>query len=390
MRSGSSILGFVVAAALLVGACAPAAPASPTAAPAAKPTEASAKPAAGASPAASASPAAFPAASPSPSPGAAPATGPAPAAAAKPSGPLTKMTVSYSNVTPSFLPMWVAKEAGIFEQNGLDVEPQLISGGQVLMASLISGQTPIGTVGGSEVLSAAAAGADLVVLGILVPVSPWQFWTAPDIKSPDQVKGKKLAIVTVGGSADIALRIGLPKLGIDPDKDVTIVATGSTENLNAALLNGAVDGAATHPPDTTVFKAKGFNVLFDLAEQKVASADTAMVTQRSFLNSNRDTVQRYIDSIVQGIAREKTDKPFAVKVLKNYMKLTDDEAASDAYDYYSTRIRPWQPLATPEQFAEAKAALGAKNDKVRDFDVTKVIDNSFIQSAASRGLAGGP
>jgi NitT/TauT family transport system substrate-binding protein len=300
------------------------------------------------------------------------------------------MTVSYSNVTPSFLPMWVAKEAGIFEQNGLDVEPQLISGGQVLMASLISGQTPIGTVGGSEVLSAAAAGADLVVLGILVPVSPWQFWTSPDIKTADQVKGKKLAIVTVGGSADIALRIGLPKLGIDPDKDMTIVATGSTENLNAALLNGAVDGAATHPPDTTVFKAKGFNVLFDLAEQKVASADTAMVTQRSFLNSNRDTVQRYIDSIVQGIAREKTDKPFAVKVLKNYMKLTDDEAASDAYDYYSTRIRPWQPLATPEQFAEAKAALGAKNDKVRDFDVTKIIDNSFIQSAASRGLAGGP
>ncbi len=311
-------------------------------------------------------------------------------AAAPPPKTLDKLTVSFSNITPSVLSLWVAKDAGIFEKNGLDVDLQNIAGGQVLMSAIVAGQTPIGTLGGSEALSAASGGADISVIAVLVPYSPWAFYVPPSITNAEQLKGKKVAIVTVGGSADVATRVGLPMIGLDPDKDVTIVPTGSTPNLNAALLNGAVDGAATHPPDTTTMEAKGFHALFDLAKAHVESADTAVVVQKTFLNQNHDLVQRYVDSIVQGIAREKSDKAFAVSTLKKYMKLDDDAAASAAYDYYSVGIRQALPYPAPQQFKLAVDELGKKNPAIAQFDLAKLIDRSFVQSAADRGLAGKP
>src|SRR4051794_27101524 len=128
MRSTSSSVSLALCLSFLALACTPASPA---------PSPTSPAPAAAAKPAAPAQAAASP-------------------AAPAPSGPLPKLTVAYSNTTPSVTPLWVAKDAGLFEKTGVNVDLTLISGGQVLMASLISGQTPIGLVGGSEVLSAVA------------------------------------------------------------------------------------------------------------------------------------------------------------------------------------------------------------------------------------------
>ena len=371
-------LAFVVSIGV---ACAPAAPApaptsappAPTTAPAAAPTSA---------PAAAAAPTTAPSAVAKPA-----ATGaPTAAAAAKPSQPLTTLTVSFSNISPSELAIWIAKDAGIFEKNGLDVNVQYIAGGQVLMSSLVAGEVPIGQVGGSEVLSAAAGGADIVCIGVLVPVSPWAMWVAPEIKTADDLKGKKIAIVTAGGSADIAARIGLPKVGIDPDKDVTFVATGNTQNQTAAMLSGQVEGGTTHPPETTPLKAKGWHVLFDLAAMKMPSADTTITVQRKFMTANHDVVQRYVDSVVEAIAREKSDRAFALSTLKKWMKSNDDAAMQESYDYYSVAIRPNLPAPSADMFNEALDALKKKNPNLENFDVNKIVDASFVKSAGDRGL----
>ncbi len=319
--------------------------------------------------------------------GATPAAPAAPgsAAAATATPAPVKLTVSYSNVIASNAPVWMAKEAGIFAMNGLDVELALVESTKGIPA-LLAGEVKFAHIGGSEVLSAAAGGAELVALGGTVPVWPYVLLVAPDIKKPEDLKGKKLGIAGIGGSYDIAARVLLPRLGLKPDEDVAIIATGSVANATAALLIGAVQATLSQPPDQLVLEPKGFHVIANLADLKLPTANTTIAATRAFVSANRDVTQRYIDSIVEAIAREKRDRAFAIEVLKKYLKVSDQRALDATYDHYIGTVIPSAPFVRADQFADAIQTLGKTNEKVRTFDVKKILDESFVQSAIDRGV----
>src|SRR5438093_9772474 len=160
-----------------------------------------------------------------------------------------KIVVSYSNVLADFFPAYVAKESGIFDQNFLDVDLQLIASttGQ---PALLAGQTQIAHIGGSVALTTTAGGGDVVVVANTGPVWPYQLYVAADIKTPADLQGKKIAIAGVGGTFDIGVRTMLPKLGLVTDTDVAVFSTGSTANATAALLSGNVAGTLSDRKST--------------------------------------------------------------------------------------------------------------------------------------------
>jgi len=236
------------------------------------------------------------------------------------------------------------------------------------------------------VLSAAARGADLVILANHAPVYPYVLMVQANIKSINDLKGQKVGVSNPGGSADIATRTLLTKQGLDPDKDVTMLALGSHANRTAALLSGQVQAGVDDPPDSAKLEAKGLHALFDLAAQKLPTANTVIAGQRAWVKGHQDIVQRYIDSIVQASALAKKDKAQAVGALKKYFKSEEDEALGKAADFFTKEVLPSLPSPQPEQFVDAKAVLGAKNEKVRNFDVASILDSSFVKSAADRKL----
>jgi NitT/TauT family transport system substrate-binding protein len=372
------------AAAIVTAACQPAAGPAPTQPP----------PAATTAPATSA-PAAAPAtvqpptaAKPAPTtaPAAAATAAPTSAAAAKPaapSGPPAALHVSYSNLIADNLPEWIAYESGIFKQNGLDVTLDNIVSSTGIPA-LLSGQVQIAHLGGSESLSAAAAGGDLVVIAITGPVYPFVFMAPSSISNIQQMKGKKIGVSNIGSSSDIATRVMLNKVGLDPDKDVSIVAVGSLENRMAALLNGAIDGGLAQPPDQLALEDKGFHVIYDLAAQRLPSVGDCIVVQRSWLNSNKDVVQRYIDSIVQGIVSSKKNKEQSIPVLSKYLHNDDQRALGVTYDFFVGTVTPDYPVVKADLFADAVQQLGAQNDKIKNFDLSSLLDNEFVQGAMDR------
>src|SRR5205814_7106506 len=137
--------------------------------------------------------------------------------------------------------------------------------------------------------------------------------------SPGDLVGKKIGVATFGGSADIATRVVLRQSGIDPESDVTFIATGSAANRTAALLSGAIQaGMAGGPPDTLMLEAQGLHPLFDLAALKLPAANTSVIAQRRWVNANRPIVQRYVDGLIDAIAAMKRDKSGSVQVLKKY------------------------------------------------------------------------
>ncbi len=312
--------------------------------------------------------------------------GPAAPAAPLPTISRIALAASWNSVSGDQVPLWLAKEAGFFERNALDIDVKYIAG-TTSMAALLSGETQIAHVGGSEVLSAAAAGADLVVVAVPGPVYPYSFYVPASIKVAADLVGQKVGVTGVGSSTDVATRVGLPRVGLVPDKDVSVVSVGSVSNLTSALLSGAVSGGMGHPPDSVALEIRGFHALFDLAKENLPFANNTIALQRSYLAAHRDVVQRYVDAIVQAIARERSDRAATVTVMKKYFESQDEPAMAATWEYYSRAVRPELPYPRAEQFSDPIAELAKKNEKVKQLDLTKIIDSSFVRSAADRGLA---
>jgi len=114
-----------------------------------------------------------------------------------------KLTTVYNTISSAYLAFWMATDGGVFASNGLNVDGQVLSSATAAMAALVSGQAQIFQSSGPDVISAVVGGADLVVLGVMAPVYPYVLEVPPDIKSPADLKGKKLAIGSVGDTSDV-------------------------------------------------------------------------------------------------------------------------------------------------------------------------------------------
>lgn len=300
----------------------------------------------------------------------------------------TKVVAAYSNISADDWIPWYAFEKGIFKENGLEVDLQSINGGAQTSAALLAGGIQIGQFGGAEALSANAGGADLVLVANLAPVYPYKLYAQKGITSIAGLKGKKVGVSNAGGSSDIATRAALKAAGLDPDKDVTIVAVGSHANRTAALLAGSIDAGVDDPPEDIELVKAGLNVLVDLASQKLPAANTGVIMQRTYLNANKDTVQAYVDSLTIARAKMKADKPGAMDVLKKYFKLEDQTALSGAYDFFMNEVTTAYLFPDVAQFKDAVSILGAGNPNIAKVDISKMLDRTFMQSAQDRKLGG--
>lgn len=384
MVSPRLVVGAVACVSLVAVACAPAA------GPAISPTQ----PAPSTSPAPVSSPVAGgPAASPSvgaaPSPVASlsPIAVPSPSAAVAPGGPVTNLTVGFSERIAAVLPLWYGYEMGIFKAHNLNLDVQFISSGTSI-SSVLAGQVQVANGGGAEALSAVSNGADLKDVGSTDAVYPFVFEAVPAVQSPDDLKGKKVGVSNPGSASDVATRAALMQMGLQPDTDVSIIAVGSLQNRTAALLGGAIQAGVAQPPDTLTLEAQGMHSIYDLAQQKLPSSQESIVVQSSYLQSHRDVLQAYLDATAEAIVKEKADKPGSLQVLQKYLQNDDQQALSAAYDFFINEVIPSNPVPSAEQFTYDVQILSAQNPQVKNVDLNTFIDPSLAQSSVDRGLSG--
>ena len=313
-----------------------------------------------------------------------PASAPASVATATAAPKPVKIVVGFSEIYEGALPMWYAASKGIFQKNGVDADLRFTAS-STGVASLLAGEVQVFQGGGSEVLSANVEGGDIVLVGNLVPIYPYVFMSAKDVTTLAQLKGKKVGVSSVGSTSDIATRVGLAAKGIDPDKDVSIVTVGSSQNRTAGLLSGQIQGGLDQPPGSIQLEAQGLHVLFDMASQKLPVVNNGLAFKKTYLASNKDAVQRYVDSYVQAIAALRKDKAGAVEILMRELKIDDKSIAERTYDY-AMGLFPDLPYARADALADSVRVLGAKNDKIKAYDLSKMLDESFVKSAADRGL----
>jgi len=287
------------------------------------------------------------------------------------------MTVSYSQVVADQLPLWIADDAGLFTAQGLKVTLTNLSGSDGFPA-LVSGQTQLASIGGSEMVAGAASGGEVSYLATLTPVFPYELFAKVD--DPQQLKGKRIGVTSTSGSLYVATLEALKQIGLSPG-DVQLTPLGSVTNVNNALVAGTIDAALSHPPATTQIEAAGYHSLVDLAKDRIPASNVGIAATTDYVNGHGDQIRRFMAAVQQAITREKSDEAYSTSVLAKHLNVTDPKALHDTWQYYAQEALPDVPTPTVAQLQTSVTELGPSVPAVKSLDVSKIVNTSFVAPA---------
>ena len=297
----------------------------------------------------------------------------------------TRIRVGYSSIGVGQCLVWVAKEAGLFKENGLDVQLIFIGSSSIMTQALIAGDVPIAIMSGSTAIGSQLAGSDLVIAASTKKDPAQAFLvTAKRISQPVQLKGKKLAVSRLGASSDFILRVILKKIGLVPDKDVAIIQVGSSPVRMAALANGVADGTALTFEEMMVAKKMGFNVMLNIMDYGIDSLNSDVITTRKYMRESRDIVQRFIKGMIKGVSFLAANKKFSMGVIARYTKSNDAEKIEYGYDYV-TKIFLKKPYTPIKGIQLALEEIGERNPAAKTANPEQFIDMSMVKELDQSG-----
>ena len=296
---------------------------------------------------------------------------------------LTKLNVGYSAISGDALPAWLAKDAGIFEKNGLDVQPVFFTGGTTAIMALVSADTPIAQLAGPAVVNSVMAGSDATIVAGGVISLNYYLLSRPEIKTPEQLKGGSVAISRFGSSSDFIARYALTKIGLTPGKDVTIVQIGSTTARVDAVLAGRVQATVVNPPASIIAQKRGMNTLADLPKLGLVYQHTAVATTKKYIRENRDIVRRYVKSQIEAVHRIYTDKESAVRALGRFIGRTVDRDVLEKTweNLISESVLPRKQYPS----VEGLKTILASEPKAKSHNPEDYFDASFVRELDQSG-----
>ena len=302
---------------------------------------------------------------------------------------LERLTIGWSAIAGSQAPFWITKEAGLFEKNGLDVTMIYVDGGSKATQALMSGDVPIAQVGGNAPVVARLRGADVTLIAGLLNVLAYSMIVSPEIKKPEDLRGKKLSVSRFGSNSDYATRKILLKWGLKPDVDVAVLQIpGGQPARMAAIQTKQVHGMVAQPPVTSLARKFNLNIIAEPEDFGGAYPTTPVASRVSYIRERRDTLRKFTRALLEGIYVYKTDKNFSKKVISRYVKTNDNDALEDSYQYFS-RLVPQKPYPSLDAVKEALAELSEKDPKVRSTKPEDFVDMSVIKEFDDSGFIDG-
>jgi len=301
------------------------------------------------------------------------------------SAQMTKLKVSYSSITANNSPVWLAKEKGLFSKHRLDTQVLLIESGTTSIQALVAGETQIAQLGGGVILSSGLAGADVVSIAGLENRSAFSLITQKEIKSAEQLEGKRLAISRFGSASDLAARLILQRLGLVPDKDVTLLQVGGTSTRLAAITKGSVESAVITPEFYILAKRIGVTTLADPLSVKIDFPQNAIATSRSFLKSQPETVTQYLKAVVEAIHYFKNNRDESMRIMGKYLKIEDREALVEIYELYKNILAPI-PFSTVEGMQMLLGWMGQRDPRAKEARAEQFIDSSSLTEIEKSGF----
>ncbi|HVO91497.1 MAG TPA: ABC transporter substrate-binding protein [Terriglobales bacterium] len=250
-----------------------------------------------------------------------------------------------TTASTAHLPIWVGKDAGYFAKYGMNVEPVHIRGGALITMGIMSGQLQFSGAGAESAVAARVEGGDVVLLACPVDSDPVYFVARPEIKSPADLKGKSTAVTRLGSTTHFYLRAAARYVGLDPEKDLTILQLGTGTETATALENGRIAAAAITHRYALPFLQRGWPVLIDLSATDLVYPSSCVASSRSFVKGEPKLVENFLRAYVAAIQLIRKDRPFAEKSLTKWVRERDPALVKSTVEAYGKLFKssPYVP-----------------------------------------------
>lgn len=290
----------------------------------------------------------------------------------------------YGGISGQQAPLWLTSDLGLFAKYGLDVQPIFVRGGAIWTAGISAGEIQFGVDSSVSPITAAASGADIVLVGSYYNKHPWSFAVRPGIKSPQELPGKKVGVLSLGASNHMAVVTALRYWGIE-EKSVTIVRAGSTSARLLALRSGQIDATVLVSPETERARKIGIPILLELAQIGESFPTVSVITTRRFLASKTTVAKKFLQALNEGVYVFTKDRQKALKTLAKWMRTEDREVLEDAYTShvrnmnFPTVIDKSGVQAVLDFLSRSRPELKAKN-------ASEFIDDTIFRELEQEGF----
>lgn len=302
--------------------------------------------------------------------------------------PLSTLRVCSSQAATQ-MNMQMAQAEQLDKKYGLNLDVTVVNNSATMVAALMAGDFDLCQTGGATVVSAVAGGGDLVIVGGVLNRQPYYLITRPEIAKPADLMGKAVAVNGLGSSSDFAIRTALRHLGLEPDKDVTIVGIGGTNDRLAAMETGKVVGTILAPPEAMITVAQGGNVLLDFADLNKDYQHIAVITTRKFVREHPDLLTAYLKATSEAVARMQADKARTIEVMANYLALDPTDNAKElelTYDMFIAKQFHIEPMPSIPGIQALIDELARENPDVAHLTPDDLVDLSIVEQLQKEGF----
>jgi len=281
--------------------------------------------------------------------------------------------------------VWIVKDKGLFGKYGLSSEIIYISGGSINVQVLVSGNLDFSQLSGAPGAAANLSGADIVYIAAFLDKLNYQLVTRPEIKSTEQLKGKKLGVSRFASSADFGLRAMLKKLGLDPAREVSILQIGDEPARLAAVKSGNIDGTVMNAPFGIEAERQHLYILADSLKMGIPFFNTGILATRRFLDQNEAKTLNLLRAYLEAIKVFKTDKEYSLKAMAQFTRLNNLKALEEGYDYFKD-VLPNVPYPSLEAMQAVVTQLAETNPKAKGVDARSYISDRHLKRLEDEGF----
>jgi ABC-type nitrate/sulfonate/bicarbonate transport system substrate-binding protein len=290
-------------------------------------------------------------------------------------GTVKKIRLAYAGWQVGTAVSYIGVDAGIFKKHDLDVEEipirDIFSAG---VQSLLGVDMLIGFGSPVAILQPIVVGGDLAVIGSHVSLEHYGMGVSPSISTVKDLKGKKVGVSALGTRSDLVARVILRRAGLDPVNDVEVVAAGVSPTRVIAISKDLVQGAPLTPEVAAEAKKLGIKIL----EVKAVPVVTDLIiTTRSFIKREEDTVRRFLKSYAVAIHHLITRREDSLGIIKKYFPANQAGSVEAMYDSFAAQLRPLPDLNTESLQALVDVATVVEQ-RTKTIKPADVIDQRFL------------
>jgi ABC-type nitrate/sulfonate/bicarbonate transport system substrate-binding protein len=299
-----------------------------------------------------------------------------------------KMRLGLSSVSALHSAVWIAEQKGLFRKHGIDAEVIVVGqGGTAGISALLANDIQMTSSAGDSLVNAALHGGETVMIAGVVNKGLQRIMTRPEIKTPADIKGKRVGVTRIGAVSHSVLLMILRRWNMSPT-DVQILQVGTSPNMLASLDKGGLDGAVITIPSMFVAEDRGYKVLLDLADTDIYYLQTMIATTRSYIKNNRDKTLRFLKGYLEGIAYFKQNRKEGLDVVKKKLRISEQQERNLERSFDLLSMKYYEPMPYPS-LRGVETVLGfveKDNPKAKGADPKSFVDDSLLREIDASGF----